>query len=209
MLGEQADWGRRDEQSADQIADDSALDEINSASSKTLNEVLHDIQDGESTALYLTLSNQIHRISYDRRTQSVHVKIMRRRRSWLKQDYTYGALVFTQGSRVYSQLNIDFPYPNMIEPNDWQHLDRLVAGVERLDLRPTLRYWRTRLVLLPATTIPDREYIISRTKALSALEGEVTDAMIQDQGFHLFMEILDNVRWTEHGRTKEQLAIAQ
>lgn len=186
----------------------SALDEVNMASSKTLSDVLHDVQEGESTALYLTLSNQIHRLAYDRRTQSVLVKIMRRRRSWIKEEYDYGALIFSQSSHVYSQLSLRFPYPNMIEPGDWQHLDRLVAGVERLDLRPTLRYWRTRLVLLPASSIPDREYIISRSKALS-VDGEPTDSMIQDQGFHTFMEIIETARWSEPGTTKEQIPITQ
>lgn len=193
---------------ADHSMLNSVLDEINLASSKTLPDVLRDIHDGEITAVYLTLTNQIHRIWYDRRTQTVLVKIMRRRRSWIKENYDYGCLIFTQGSKAYRQSSIEMPYPNMIEPVDWQHLDRLIAGVEKLDLRPSLRFWRTRLVLLPCATIPDREYIVSKTKAL-ALEGEPTDAMIQDQGFHTFMELVENARWSAPGEEREQTPITQ
>ncbi|KAK4053511.1 vacuolar membrane-associated protein iml1 [Microbotryomycetes sp. JL201] len=183
-----------------------ALDDLHLASNKTLTDVLRDIQEGDNTAIFLTLATQIHRISYDRRTQSVLVRIMRRRRSWLKETYEYSALIFTQGALRYVQSPIDFPYPNMIEPVDWQHLDRLVAGVEKIDLRPTLRYWRTRLVLLPADSVPDREYIISRTKALQD-RNNVTDDTIQDSGFQMFIDLIENARWVAPDDTREEIPI--
>ncbi|KAM0788563.1 hypothetical protein ACM66B_001688 [Microbotryomycetes sp. NB124-2] len=185
-----------------------ALDDLHLASNKTLSDVLRDIEDGDNTAIFLTLSTQIHRISYDRRTQSVLVRIMRRRRSWLKETYEYSALIFTQGALRYAQSPIDFPYPNMIEPVDWQHLDRLVAGVEKIDLRPTLRYWRTRLVLLPADVVPDREYIIGRTKALQEKE-DVSDEEIQDQGFQMFIDLIENARWVAPDDTREEIPISR
>jgi hypothetical protein len=177
-----------------------ALDEINVASSKTVLDVLRDIDDGDLTAIYLSLANQIHRISYDRRTQSIIVKILRRRRTWLKKDHKYGALIWTHGSKSYEYGTLSFPYPNLIDPFDWQHLDRLVAGIEQPDLRPSLRYWRTRLVLLPAESIPDREYIVSQTKAF---EGEATDQDINLQGFLTLMEIIQGARWVPQGMEKE------
>ncbi|KAK4050900.1 vacuolar membrane-associated protein iml1 [Microbotryomycetes sp. JL221] len=185
-----------------------ALDDLHLASTKSLSEVLNDVREGDNTAIFLTLSNQIHRISYDRRTQAVVVRIMRRRRSWLKETYEYSGLIFTQGALRYIQSPIDFPYPNMIEPLDWQHLDRLIAGIEKLDLRPTLRYWRTRLVLLPADSVPDRDYIIARTKALQS-DVDPTDVAIQDQGFSVLLEIIENARWVAPDDTKEDIPIVR
>ncbi|SGY46236.1 BQ5605_C001g00401 [Microbotryum silenes-dioicae] len=182
-----------------------ALDEINVASSKTLPDVLHEVDIGDSTAVYLTLANQIHRIWYDRRTQAVHVKIMRRRRTWSKESYNFSGLIFTQGSNVYRYTELEFPYPSMIEPDDWQHLDRLVAGAERPDLRPSLRFWRTRLVLLPAETVNERESIIRTTEAL---EADASDAMINDQGFYTFRDLIESARWIPPGADREQIPIS-
>ncbi|KAM0748165.1 hypothetical protein T439DRAFT_349523 [Meredithblackwellia eburnea MCA 4105] len=178
-----------------------ALDEVNLATSKTIVDVLHDMNLGEMTAIYLSLANQIHRISYERRTQAIVVKILRRRQTWVKEPYQYGALVWPQGADNYSFSKLHFPYPDMIDPNDWQHLDRLVAGVEKVDLRPSLRYWRTRLVLLPALSIPDREYLINRTPAFQ--EGEVTDDDIQYQGFLTLMNTIQGIRWVAPGAERE------
>ncbi|GAA5869052.1 hypothetical protein JCM3774_002461 [Rhodotorula dairenensis] len=184
------------------------LDAINMATSKTLPDVLRDIQDGEVTAVYLSLANQIHRIAYDRRSQSVFVKILRRRRTWAKIDYAYKALVWTRGRDNYDMSQFVCPYPAMVEPIDWQHYDRLVAGQEKPDeAQQAIRYRRTRLVLLPAQKVPDRDYIISANKALQS--GDVSDATIQAQGFYALMDLIEGVRWAPTGLEKEPLSISQ
>ncbi|GAA5976045.1 hypothetical protein JCM10908_005367 [Rhodotorula pacifica] len=184
-----------------------ALDAINMATSKTLPDVLRDIQDGEVTAIYLSLANQIHRIAYDRRSQSVFVKILRRRRTWAKTDYAYKALVWTRGRDNYDMSYFACPYPSMVEPIDWQHYDRLVAGAEKPDAQQSVRYRRTRLVLLPAKKVPDRDYMISANKALQG--GDVSDATIQAQGFYALMDLIEGVRWAPTGLEKEPLSITQ
>lgn len=168
------------------------LDEINVATIKTLPDVLRDVHDGELTAIYLSLANQLHRISYDRRTQSVIVKILRRRRTWTKTDYAYGALIWTPGAKAHSYVDLTFPYPDLLDPSEWQHLDRLVAGLEKPDLRPTLRYWRTRLVLLPADKVPDRDFLI---KSSPVFEDDPSDEEINLQGFFTLMGMLQSARW--------------
>ncbi|GAA5948734.1 hypothetical protein JCM21900_005277 [Sporobolomyces salmonicolor] len=178
-----------------------ALDAIN------LPDVLRDIQDGEVTAVYLSLSNQIHRIWYDRRSQSVFVKVLRRRRTWAKPEYPYQPLIWTQEADKCDVTRLSFPYPVMIDPVEWQHADRLVAGAEKPDASQSVRYRRTRLVLLPASRVPDREFIISRTKALQMEGEEVSDQLIQDQGFYTLMDSIENARWVPAGVEKEQLPI--
>lgn len=182
-----------------------ALDEINLATSKTITDVLREVDAGEVTAVYLSLSNQIHRISYERRTQSVLVKILQRKSTWRKEEYNYGALIWTHGAKNYAHTRLTFPYPSLINPTEWLHLDRLVAGIEKPDLRPSLRFWRTRLVLLPAAFIPDRDYLVSKT---TAFEGEeVTDDDINAQGFLTLMSTLQSLRWTAPGQERESTEV--
>lgn len=178
-----------------------ALDAINLATSKTIVDVLRDMHLGETTAIYLSLASQIHRISYDRRTSAVVVKILRRRQTWAKDPYSYGALVWTAGASRYSHTPLQFPYPSMIDPVDWQLLDRLVAGDSKEDTAPALRYWRTRLVLLPAASVPDREYLVSKTTAFESTD--VTDDDIQYQGFLTLMSLIQGLRWVPPGAEKD------
>ncbi|GAA5852387.1 hypothetical protein JCM9279_001184 [Rhodotorula babjevae] len=188
-----------------------ALDAINVATTKTLPDVLRDIQEGEVTAVYLSLSNQIHRIWYDRRTQTVCVKILRRRRTWAKTDYAYSPLIWTRGSDNYAPTRLSLPYPVMMDPrHDWQHADRLVAGAEKPDAAQSVRYRRTRLVLLPMSRIPDRDYIVGANKALQGVNGgAISDATIQAQGFYVLLELIENARWAPAGVDKEPLSIVQ
>ncbi|GAA5914304.1 GTPase-activating protein IML1 [Sporobolomyces salmoneus] len=179
-------------------------------SSKTLPDVLHEIQNGETTAVYLSLSNQVHRIWYDRRSQSVFVKILRRRRTWAKPEYEYRPLIWTQSADRADVTSVSCPYPSMVDPVEWQHCDRLVAGAESFETNETVRYRSTRLVLLPALKIPDRDYIVGRTKALQVEEGEeVTDEMIQEQGFYTLLDLIENARWTPSGIEKVPVSIHQ
>lgn len=126
---------------------------------------------------------------------------MRRRRTWAKVDYRCSALFWTLGATAWDFTDLKFPYPDLINPVDWEHLDRLVAGLEKPDLRLSLRYWRTRLILLPAESIPDREYNVDKAKAA---EGkELSHEEIQLQGFAAFMELIQNARWIVPGTEKE------
>ncbi|GAA6003213.1 uncharacterized protein JCM10292_002923 [Rhodotorula paludigena] len=188
-----------------------ALDAIHAATAKTLPDVLRDIGDGEVTAVYLSLSNQIHRIWYDRRAQAVFVKILRRKRTWSKQDYAYRPLIWTRGRSNYESTPLSFPYPVMLDPLEWQHADRLVAGAEKPEApdgqHQAVRYRRTRLVLLPATKVPDRDYVVGTNKALQGVE--ISDAAIQAQGFYVLMEVIENARWAPAGVEKEPLSTIQ
>lgn len=163
-----------------------------SENDKTIEQVLEEVHAGEDTAIYLSLSNQIHCLSYERRTQSVIVKISRKHRSWQHTNYQYSALIWTEGSLSHDQVNFTFPLPNLIEVADWEYLDRLVAGVEEADLRPSLRYWRTRLVLLPSDGVPERDFLLSESKSLDA---KSLDEEINLEGFRVLMEMLQAARW--------------
>lgn len=76
--------------------------------SKPIAEILEDIDDGEPTPIYLSLANQIHRLVYDRRSQSVVVKILKKRRTWVKRSFEYSSLIWTNGDN-FDQTTFEFP----------------------------------------------------------------------------------------------------
>lgn len=167
--------------------------------SKTVEEVLA----GEDTAIYLSLSNQIHCLAYDRRTQSVIVKISRKQRSWAQNNYQYAALMWTEGALSHDFVRFSFQFPNLIEPVDWEYLDRCVAGAEKADLRPSLRYWRTRLVLLPADGVPERDFLL--LSGSKNLHPKSTDEEINLEGFRVLMEMFQATRWKGGDAEKESI----
>jgi hypothetical protein len=179
-----------------------AIDTINLVSSKTIPDVLRDIEQGEGSAIYLSLADQIHRVAYDSRSHSVTVKISCRNTTWKKPNQSYGALIWCQDADNFAQSAVTFPYPTVQQPSQWQYLDSIVAGVEKKpELRSSLRFWRTRLVLLPSKTIPEREYLIKKTPAFEG--GEVSDDDIQYQGFLNLISTLQGLRWVPPGGERE------
>jgi hypothetical protein len=181
--------------------------------SKTISQILQDIDEGDPTAIYLSLANQIHRINYDRTTESVLVKISKKRRTWTKRSLDYACLISTpstlpdssssstQPTSRYRQTRHGFHYPNLIESEDWEHLDSIVAGLEEPDLRSTLRYWRTRFVVLPAEGgVTDKEFLVNNAKGVTSSS---TAEEINLAGFSVLMDILQACRWTAPGFSRD------
>ena len=161
----------------------------------------------EAAPLYLSLANQTHRITYDRTTRSIVVQVYRRRRSWTKRDVDYRAMIWTIGSGRWDTTSTTFPWPSMLDPSDWQAIDRLCAGLERMEANPTTRYWRTRLVLIPSDESPELE---SLTKSqLLAGQGEAgeppkTPEEVYLRGFLALMNSLQAVRYLPAGTDREK-----
>lgn len=176
------------------------LDSNSEEEEVTISEILNLINLGENCEIHLSLANQIHSISYQRRTQNVNINIFIKKRNWLKSNSNYSSLIWTTAHQNFTQTDVAFSYPNLIGPSDWEHLDKLVAGIERLDLRSTLRYWKTRLVLLPQAIIPDRDYIVENTKSLSSTS---TDDDIRKTGFNILIEAINSAKWIHPTGEKE------
>ncbi|KAG7093064.1 hypothetical protein E1B28_009356 [Marasmius oreades] len=99
--------------------------------------------------VYLSMSNEIHRISYTGETIQVRRYV---RRMPPTQPFEYQCLIWPKLGVGYTQQKITFN-SHGLENYGWNRLDMLVAGYEH-QFNESLRYWRTRFIVIPTTEAP-------------------------------------------------------
>ncbi|EIW84767.1 hypothetical protein CONPUDRAFT_87316 [Coniophora puteana RWD-64-598 SS2] len=99
--------------------------------------------------VYLSMSNEIHRISYT--GEAIQVRRYVRRMPALG-PIEYECLVWPKLGMGYTEMKATFRSYGL-ENYGWNRLDMLVAGYEH-QFNDSLRYWRTRFVVIPTTEAP-------------------------------------------------------
>ncbi|KAF9261252.1 hypothetical protein L218DRAFT_961730 [Marasmius fiardii PR-910] len=99
--------------------------------------------------VYLSMSNEIHRISYTGETIQVRRYV---RRMPPTQPFEYQCLIWPKLGVGYTEQRITFN-SHGLENYGWNRLDMLVAGYEH-QFNESLRYWRTRFIVIPTTEAP-------------------------------------------------------
>ncbi|KAL4067845.1 hypothetical protein V8B97DRAFT_1402205 [Scleroderma yunnanense] len=99
--------------------------------------------------VYLSMSNEIHRLSYTGEAIQVR-RYVRRVPSTL--PFEYECLIWPKMGVGYTELKTKF-VSHGLENYGWNRLDMLVAGYEH-QFNDSLRYWRTRFVVIPSTEPP-------------------------------------------------------
>ncbi|PWN18847.1 hypothetical protein BCV69DRAFT_284821 [Microstroma glucosiphilum] len=100
--------------------------------------------------ILLGMSNQIHRISYDRAASAINVERYIRKMPYDTSPLAYTCCIWPRNLPGYQRVNTTFKYPEF-GTYDWTYLDSLVAGhAEEDKFSDDLRYWRTRFVIVPA-----------------------------------------------------------
>ncbi|ESK89207.1 vacuolar membrane-associated protein iml1 [Moniliophthora roreri MCA 2997] len=99
--------------------------------------------------VYLSMSNEIHRISYTGEAIQVRRYV---RRMPPTQPFEYQCLIWPKLGVGYTEQKITFN-SHGLENYGWNRLDMLVAGYEH-QFNESLRYWRTRFVVIPTTDPP-------------------------------------------------------
>ncbi|KAH7107515.1 hypothetical protein BKA62DRAFT_136205 [Auriculariales sp. MPI-PUGE-AT-0066] len=126
--------------------------------------------------VYLSMSNEIHRIS----SNGDVVEVKRYLRRMPTAQFDYQCLVWTKMGDGYSSVKTSFAFPNL-ETYGWNKLDLLIAGYES-NFHNSLRYWRTRFLVLPTNpTTPE--------------EG-LNDEEIRLKGADRLAELFSRARWT-------------
>ncbi|KAF9008542.1 hypothetical protein BDZ89DRAFT_1078965 [Hymenopellis radicata] len=105
----------------------------------------------KSTAnpVYLSMSNEIHRISYT--GEAIQVRRYVRRMPSTK-PFDYECLIWPKLGVGYTEQKTQFR-SHGLENYGWNRLDMLVAGYEH-QFNESLRYWRTRFVIIPTLERP-------------------------------------------------------
>ncbi|KAJ1028691.1 hypothetical protein NDA16_001857 [Ustilago loliicola] len=103
--------------------------------------------------IFLSVTNQIHRISYDRSTSAINVKRYVRNTDYSTDPIDYECCIWPRHLPGYQTVKARFNYPDSASYN-WTYLDSLIAGYVDEKFVESLRYWRTRFVLVPSEGSP-------------------------------------------------------
>ncbi len=158
---------------------------------------------------YLSMSNQIHKISFDPVEQIIQVSRYVRRTTHNTDTVLYGCLVWPRLGDGYREVSATFTHPNLdmyswnrfvrIYPLDQRRshhfvsMDMLVAGYEH-DLAESLRYWRTRFLVIPSEQPP----------TFAQLSGEsLTDEEIRLLGTDKLAELFHKAKWNKPNEPPE------
>ncbi|KAJ7685756.1 hypothetical protein DFH06DRAFT_1159278 [Mycena polygramma] len=99
--------------------------------------------------VYLSMSNEIHRISYT--DEAIQVRRYVRRMPQTR-PFAYECLIWPKLGGGYTEQSLTFT-SHGLENYGWNSLDMLVAGYEH-QFNESLRYWRTRFVVIPTAEPP-------------------------------------------------------
>ncbi|KAJ7706855.1 hypothetical protein B0H17DRAFT_1001281 [Mycena rosella] len=99
--------------------------------------------------VYLSMSNEIHRISYTDEAIQVRRYV---RRMPVTRPFAYECLIWPKLGGGYTEQSQVFT-SHGLENYGWNSLDMLVAGYEH-QFNESLRYWRTRFVVIPTAEPP-------------------------------------------------------
>ncbi|KAL0572471.1 vacuolar membrane-associated protein iml1 [Marasmius crinis-equi] len=132
--------------------------------------------------VYLSMSNEIHRISYTGETIQVRRYV---RRMPPTQPFEYQCLIWPKLGVGYTEQRTTFN-SHGLENYGWNRLDMLVAGYEH-QLHDSLRYWRTRFVVIPTTEPP--------STTVGPLGEQLSEEETRLYGIEKLAEQFTKVRW--------------
>ena len=138
---------------------------------------------------YLTMGQQVHRLVYDPSAQNVEVKRYVRHLGYSTDPIHYVCAMWPKYLNGYIIRSATFSYPSSGNYN-WNYLDHVVSGYQE-ELTESLRFWRTRFVLIPMEAIPQN--VIAQ---LNPSNENLNDEEIRLAGFMKFLELFHKARWT-------------
>ncbi|KAG6829875.1 hypothetical protein H0H92_003220 [Tricholoma furcatifolium] len=109
-----------------------------------------DVLSSPDEPVYLSMTNEIHRITYTGEAIKVRRYV---RRMPPPKPFHYQCLMWPKLGGGYTELTTKFE-SHGLENYGWNRLDMLVAGYEH-NFNESLRYWRTRFIVIPSSEDPD------------------------------------------------------
>ncbi|KZT26603.1 hypothetical protein NEOLEDRAFT_1062935 [Neolentinus lepideus HHB14362 ss-1] len=134
--------------------------------------------------VYISMSNEIHRISYNREGETVQIRRYVRRMPSLR-PFQYQCLIWPKLGVGYTELKTSF-ISHGLENYLWNRLDMVVAGVEP-QFNESLRYWRTRFVVIPTAESP--------SATIGPAGEKLNEEEIRLLGMDKLAELFTRLRW--------------
>ena len=153
-----------------------------------------------SGAIHLLWSNHIHRLAFDASKQSVTVQRFVRKLGYSMEPARYTCLVWPAQMHKFQPAHTVFKYPNLDAKLNFNYLDRLIAGEED-ELSPSIRYWRTRYILIPS----DREPPVNSGVVPKGEEFGALDVLIS--GAAKVIETIGKNQWRRPGEATAPLRL--
>ncbi|KAI0748730.1 hypothetical protein C8Q80DRAFT_1103693 [Daedaleopsis nitida] len=138
-------------------------------------------------SVYVSMSNEIHHIMYT--GDSIQVRRYVRRMTRTK-PFEYQCLIWPKLGEGYTELKTTFRSHGM-ENYGWNRLDMLVAGYEN-KFNESLRYWRTRFVVIPTDDNPHASILPTGDK--------LNEEEIRLLGMDKLAELFSKARVDENGQ---------
>ncbi|EJU01540.1 hypothetical protein DACRYDRAFT_80132 [Dacryopinax primogenitus] len=145
-------------------------------------EVLRNVGDAP---IYLSMGNQLHRISYDKEVQEIKVTAYIRGRQ-REEVLSYECLIWPKHGSGYMKAEAHFNYP--AEHIGWNRMDMLLAGAPSPPA-DRMRYWRTRFVVIPSQDELQPRFEPGPTGA------QLSNEEVRIQGMEHFAELFGRLRW--------------
>ncbi|KAF8939254.1 vacuolar membrane-associated protein iml1 [Dissophora ornata] len=139
-------------------------------------------------ACYLSMGQQVHRLSIDSADGNVEVKRYERRQGYKPENIKYQCVIWAKQLPGYMPRDLSFAYP-LLSHYQWNYLDHLVSGYQE-ELTEELLYWRARFILIPL------EHVASNN--LTNVAGEQLDEEeMRLAGFQKFLDLFQKARYID------------
>lgn len=137
--------------------------------------------------IFLSMTNQIHRISYDRSSNCINVKRYVRRTDYDTSAIDYACCIWSRNLPGYQTVHSKFQYPDFGAYN-WTYLDALIAGYnDDEEFGSATKYWRTRFVVVPSEGSPP---------TMTGSSGErLSDEEVRLMGMDRLADLFGRARW--------------
>lgn len=137
--------------------------------------------------LFLVMGRQVHRLVYDPTGQNVEVKRFVRKIDYSTEAIKYRCFMWPKNFNDFVNREAVFNYPSTIFYN-WNYLDHVVAGYQE-ELTDTLKFWRTRFMLIPTENAPQ----------MSMLRHPQNETLTEEElrlaGFTRFIELFQKAKF--------------
>lgn len=146
--------------------------------------------------IFLSMTNQIHRILYDRTSSCINVKRYVRKTDYDTTPFQYDCCIWPRNLSGYQTISARFSYPDNTGYN-WTYLDALIAGHnEDEEFNESTRYWRTRFVVVPSEGSPP---------VIRGPSGEkLSDEEIRLMGMDKLADLFGRARWRPRNSKSRQ-----
>ncbi|KAL7417195.1 hypothetical protein BDY24DRAFT_377030 [Mrakia frigida] len=139
-------------------------------------------------AIFMSLSNLIHRLEYTERDDSIRIRQYTRRLTYSTTPINYECVVWPILASGFQKVEAVFKFPSdTLGAFNWNKCDNLVTG-DREQLDDSLTYWRARFIVIPSERDPDTNLKPGTNEKFTVEETHLS-------GADLLAALMTKARW--------------